>query len=329
MTDTPPESDSSASASDEDVNGSVAGQKLANARRSNDISIAEVALALHLDEHKVQALEENQFDALGAPVFAKGHLRKYAELVGVEMDDILADYYKLHRSDGAPPVVGPKRESQKNLSLGPWIVGVVAVAIIGGTVTWWMNREPVIESTATPGELAPYASTSTAEVGEQQLEEDVDDEPANPDNDGDATVSEQLELPAAQSQQTAADETASGPAVTTAEVVNPAPTAVAVGDASAPGKTESATTTDDNQITVVMAFSGDCWTEVTDANGDRMFFGLGQADRTVTRRGVAPFQALFGDRNNVLVTVNGSDFPLTGGNRRGNTARVTLDAPQN
>ncbi len=46
-----------------------------------------MAKELHLDEPKVQALEENQFDVLGAPVFAKGHLRKYAELVGVPVDD--------------------------------------------------------------------------------------------------------------------------------------------------------------------------------------------------------------------------------------------------
>ena len=43
---------------------------------------------------------------LGAPVFAKGHLRKYAEMVGVDVDDIMTDYYQMNRSTGTPPVVG-------------------------------------------------------------------------------------------------------------------------------------------------------------------------------------------------------------------------------
>jgi cytoskeleton protein RodZ len=82
-----------------------------------------------------------------------------------------------------------------------------------------------------------------------------------------------------------------------------------------------------DQLRIVMNFTGECWTEVTDANGNRLFFGLGQQGQTVTRAGTPPFQALFGDRNNVNVAVDGADVPLIGGGRRGNTARVTIDAP--
>ena len=109
--DSPQNEDKPAAAGGDESNGPLAGQRLAIARRENDISIAEISKELHLDEPKVQALEENLFDQLGAPVFAKGHLRKYAELVGVPTDDILADYYKLNRSTGAPPVVGPSARS--------------------------------------------------------------------------------------------------------------------------------------------------------------------------------------------------------------------------
>ena len=38
-----------------------------------------------------RALERNEFDVLGAPVFAKGYLRKYAQLVHVNSDDVLAE----------------------------------------------------------------------------------------------------------------------------------------------------------------------------------------------------------------------------------------------
>ena len=110
MIDKPPQDQGKKPAVDDDESpGLLAGQRLAEARRAHDITIAEIAKELHLDESKVQALEENQFEALGAAVFAKGHLRKYAELVGMPIDDLLADYYRLNRSMGAPPK-GPRMQ---------------------------------------------------------------------------------------------------------------------------------------------------------------------------------------------------------------------------
>ena len=70
-------------ASESEESAPVAGERLAIARRELQISVLEIAKELHLDEAKVRALERNEFDVLGAPVFAKGHLRKYAELVHV------------------------------------------------------------------------------------------------------------------------------------------------------------------------------------------------------------------------------------------------------
>ena len=65
---------------DDERRGPLAGERLAVARRNQQITVLEIAKELHLDEHKVRALEQNDFDVLGAPVFAKGHLRKYAQL---------------------------------------------------------------------------------------------------------------------------------------------------------------------------------------------------------------------------------------------------------
>ncbi len=62
----------------DDDEGPMAGERLRQARHEQQISVLEVAKELHLDEPKVRALERNEFDVLGAPVFAKGHLRKYA-----------------------------------------------------------------------------------------------------------------------------------------------------------------------------------------------------------------------------------------------------------
>ena len=143
--------------SEDDSAGPVGGERLAACRRERGISVHEIAKELHLDEPKVRALEENRFDVLGAPVFAKGHLRKYAELVGVPIDDVLADYYQLNRSVGAPPVVGPPRKDPREISVSPWIAGVVVMIVVAAAAWWWIAREPMTTPvTVEPATLAPF-----------------------------------------------------------------------------------------------------------------------------------------------------------------------------
>lgn len=79
-----------------------------------------------------------------------------------------------------------------------------------------------------------------------------------------------------------------------------------------------------NSVELILLYSGDCWTEVTDAAGRRLFFGLGSDGRTVTLSGVEPLGVLLGNSKNVSVQVNGLDYNIPAANRRGNTARLTI-----
>lgn len=267
----------------------LAGQRLAAARKSKDISIFEIAKELHLDEHKVQALEENRFDVLGAPVFAKGHLRKYAQLVGVGVDDIMADYYTMHRATGAPPVVGAVRKPPREFSLGPWLIVVVAVAVAVAAYWFWPDG-----ASSTSDDEPVESVPSTEEPSEPQL---IEDAPANDEPPTESAPSENV------------DEAEPLPTAATPdpELLLP-PVNVPAEDA----------------LRFSLTFSGDCWTEISDAAGERLFFGLGEAGRTVTLSGEAPVRVLFGDSDNVTLTVNGVDYPILPSMRRGRTARFTL-----
>ena len=75
--------DSGKEKQDDSESEPLGGERLAEARHKEEIPLSDIAKELHLDEFKVEALERNEFDVLGAPVFAKGYLRKYAQLVGV------------------------------------------------------------------------------------------------------------------------------------------------------------------------------------------------------------------------------------------------------
>lgn len=282
---------------EEEATGPLGGERLRAARRENDISVRDIAKELHLDEPKVRALEENSFEVLGAPVFAKGHLRKYAELVGVPVDDILADYYQLNRSAGAPPVVGPKRVQPRDISLGPWILGGLLAIAVAGAAYWWFTREPQVEDNAAvePATLAPFASQG--------------------EDDG-----LPLDLEADNTTDLAAASASPGDAEVSPEPVESAPllTEPVVRDAS-----ESLLP----QVQVELTYSGDCWTEASDASGRRLFYDLGSAGRVVTIGGDAPIRIVLGDGDNVSIRVEGRNYPIPNSARSGRLARLTINRP--
>lgn len=273
----------------------LAGKRLAEARNKRAISVDDIARQLHLDEHKVRALEQNEFDKLGAPVFTKGYLKKYAELVGVPVDDVLGDYYRLNRSVSTPLVIPRRAPPPRDISPGPWLGVIAAVVIVAGAAWWWLSGGAERSGNGTePATLAPFA------------EEPVDEQP-----------------PAGE--QAAAD--ASAPGTLDAEGLETSDPSDAV-DGEAP--TQAAPPSGDpglQEVELRLTFSGDCWTEVTDALGDRLYFGLGSAGRAVTVSGEPPLQVLLGNAANVTLDVNGSNFPIPASARRGDTARLTIINP--
>ena len=105
------------------------------------------------------------------------------------------------------------------------------------------------------------------------------------------------------------------------------PEAAEVGEdapAIEPAGVEPQAEIDAGAIRVSVAFSGDCWTEITDANGRRLFFDLGRDGRTIDISGEAPLSVLFGNADNVSMRVNGLDYAIRDTDRRGQTARLTL-----
>ncbi len=299
-----------------------AGQRLANARRANNISMRDIAKELHLDEVKVQALEDNRFEVLGAPVFAKGYLRKYAELVSVPLDDVLADYYRLNRAVGAPPVVGPKRKRPPaEFSPVPWIAGIVTMIVVAAAAYWWLNRAPAPEdvtltSSTPPLENAPAPGQSLSPSGNESETQPVP-VPVSSSADADSESSAATD-----------SGTAAAPSAGVAAGIAEAPP---VESSGVPFLAETDSTDDPvtgstgaAELQLQLSFSGDCWTEVSDGNGRKLYFGLGTDGRNLTLSGVPPLRVLLGNNDNVSLLVNGQVYTARGSELRGNTARLTI-----
>ena len=279
MSDTKDKSRDESSASEPD--GPLGGERLAEARRAKKIAVLEIAKELHLDEPKVRALERNEFETLGAPVFAKGHLRKYAHLVQVDEGDVMADYYQLTRAAGMPPLVSARPRPRREMSPGPWIA-VIVVIIVVATVYWWFTSQPALPVIADEPtrELIPQEPVPASGQAPEPAVADADDSAA-------------LESAVAEPEPVVEEP------VQTPELGN-------------------------GQMRMLVTYSGDCWTEVTDAKGRRLFFGLGTDGRTVELSGEAPFNVLFGNADYVSIRVNGTERAISAAERRGNTARMTI-----
>jgi cytoskeleton protein RodZ len=263
-------------APDSEPQGPLGGERLADARRLQKISVLEIAKELHLDEPKVRALERNEFDTLGAPVFAKGHLRKYAQIVKVDEGDVMADYYQLNRAGGMPPLVSARPRPRREMSPGPWIA-VIVVVIVAATAYWWFTSPgPAIEEPQL--DMLPQETTPAPEQ-----------EPVVSDTDDSDVLESALDEPEA-----AVEEPVQAPVL------------------------------DDGQMRVLVTYTGDCWTEITDAKGRRLFFGMGTDGRTVELSGEAPFNVLFGNAGNASIRVNGSERAISAEERRGRIARLTI-----
>ncbi|MBT5861491.1 MAG: helix-turn-helix domain-containing protein [Gammaproteobacteria bacterium] len=259
----------------------MAGERLAEARRDSQIGVLDIAKELHLDEHKVRALERNEFDVLDAPVFVKGYLRKYAQLVKVDEADVMADYYQLTRASDAPLVITSWSKPRRTISPGPWIVAITVIAGAVVATYWWFTNHDTELVRPVTGEIAPLPITDKPE-GE------VDSSIESSDN--------------------------------TVDVVEDEPEVATVSEPVA----EAVNTADASEMQLSITYSGDCWTEISDASGRRLFFDLGRSGRTVNLSGESPFNVLLGDAANVILVVNGTSFDIPAADRRGRTARLTI-----
>lgn len=101
------------------------GTWLRRQREIREISLREVAERTKISLRYLEAMEEDRFDMLPAPVFAKGFLREYARYVGLSADDVVNHYLAVHRPETGEASRQEGRRGSRNQS---WVYGIVLFA---------------------------------------------------------------------------------------------------------------------------------------------------------------------------------------------------------
>jgi cytoskeleton protein RodZ len=142
------------------------GARLRSAREKKALTVLQAAEKLRVDARLLQALEAEEFSALGAGVYLRGHLRRYADLVG-ESPAQLQQLYDETAPTAQPdllriPRSAPAADSSRLLV--PALLILVGFALAG--ILWWVLTMQMGKASAVhasqPGSAGAAAAPLTA-----------------------------------------------------------------------------------------------------------------------------------------------------------------------
>jgi cytoskeleton protein RodZ len=149
------------------------GARLTAAREQAGWSLVQTADRLHLDVASVKAMEAGHFEALGAVVYARGHLRRYAELLGLPVDELEAAYTQANPGRRPPDLKRTATPLQNAAAragaVRPGTVAIGAAILVMGALVWWAMHVPhASRSGAAAPASVPAAAPSPASESSAQ-----------------------------------------------------------------------------------------------------------------------------------------------------------------
>jgi transcriptional regulator with XRE-family HTH domain len=90
------------------------GEELRRARTRKKISASEVAAATRMKVQIVEALEQEDFSKVAAPIYAKGFIRLYAEHVGLDPSPLISEYMSKFVVQEEPSLIVDHYSSEPN-----------------------------------------------------------------------------------------------------------------------------------------------------------------------------------------------------------------------
>lgn len=246
------------------------GQVLREAREAQNITLEDVAMRLRLMHRQVEAMETDDFESLGQPVFARGFVRNYARLMGLQPETLLA---RMEGAPAEPAPVAPAEPPMPNSWLtSPWLIlfmlGVLMVVAVPISLYWWLNSDAgeTQHAVIPVKQASPPAPAVTSVV------------PSIPDAPAEAPVSPTEPVVATE----AAVETAVPP-------VAASPTA---------------------RSQLHLEFGEESWVEIKDASGHTLHRQLNPAGSSANIQGQPPFDVLIGNAAQARMTYNGRPIDL-------------------
>ncbi|MGY2274477.1 MULTISPECIES: RodZ domain-containing protein [Pseudomonas] len=307
------------------------GDTLRQARESNGWSLAEVALKLNLTTTSLGNLEAGAFDKLPGHTFARGYIRAYAKLLGIDQAILVQEFDQFTGTDSQGSNVHGLGRIEEPVRVSHTILRIVSllllIAVIGGGFVWWQDQTSQRTKDLTSNAME-HVEVESADGTTQihPLDEPEDQAVAESQAAPEAPATTEQPAPETAPAATAAAPApatpaapAHAPAAPVQTPATPAPAAPAAPAISPP--TTPALIAGDGRVQIT--FVADCWTQVTDGNGKVLFSGLKRKGDTLDQGGKPPLTLRLGFARGAQVAYNGQPVdvaPFTSGE----TARLKL-----
>ncbi len=258
-------------------------------REKQGMTTASAAATLRLPEKILLHLEAGRFDQLPGDTFARGYVRSYASMLGLDPQRLVLEY------DGYVGVVVRERSVSAIDKLSPpnktghllvtWSSVVIALVILASVLVWWYDSQPVqgpADDVSEAGELIDEVEVDALSLP-GDMAEDVQ-------RQADAAAErEQLALVPDGAGLAVAPKTGAAATAADAAAATEAPVAPAPASDPAPGPAAEAVVDPAQQSGtsvsasegLQMRFSANCWLQVTAVGGQVLHSSLMQQGQSL------------------------------------------------
>jgi cytoskeleton protein RodZ len=279
--------------------GENVGAMLSRIRQEQGLTLEDVCVALKLTSARVTAIEAEQFASVGAAIYVRGFVRSYAKLLGLPergFDAQLQSYF-----DRLEPELVPSHGTRRSVNWGEryswafsYLVGTALVLTLIWTVIGFDNDNQ-------KRALAPQETLESVETSAERVAAQAGEAESSP------------ELPVA-----AASESLIAQPAYANPTVPRSPEQAPVLASLTPFRNDAATAG-----AFVLNLSAQSWTEITDATGRRVAYGILNGVHSI--EGEAPFVVLLGNAGAAQLSVGGQALDIAPF-MRANVARFKLEA---
>lgn len=285
------------------VTAEPVGEQLRQGRERLGLSVSAIADEQHLRPSVIQAIENGDYSKIDSELFLKGYVRAYARQVGLDADAVIADLNReleparqqREQEHQASPLVSIERKKRRKRQVAKVLLALLVVALVAYLIAGYLAEQ------GDDREAAPEAETPAEAVTPEQgpAADGQDVQPVTEPNDEFGAA----EQPLPEEGSTVLESERVSPA----EPMEPEPIGAELDELPAdrvPAVTQStepalqeeqllapAATT---EARLQIAFSGDCWVQVTDAGGSRLVSGLRRSGEQLDVTGDAPLTVVIG-----------------------------------
>lgn len=256
------------------------GETLRTAREARGLSIQDAAQQLRLMNRQVAAMEAEDFASLGQPVFARGFVRNYARMLGLDDAAILRAMGGAQAEpvevNATPPLVLPGKWFTSGWLIAGMLLLLLFTVLPIGLYAWLSSdaeevTRPVARQAQPGAMVTPPAIPATENASPAVASSDTEANALTVPSDGASVIP------------------GSDPGAAATEPPAPAP----------------------SQREMRFEFAEDAWLEVKEGTGQILYRQMNQKGNTLVLTGQLPLDLVIGNAKHVRMTYQGRPLDLT------------------